>query len=91
MTLNTVVVPLRYHALAFWCHHEGIFPWDPLLLLGEVNQWQGLEQVTVLGLVSLGLGILHAALNPVGLVVVRACGHDDALIDTGHRPQIEYR
>ncbi len=91
VALDAVVVPLRNHALAVGRCHEGVVARDPLLLLGQENQRQGLEQVAVLGFVRLGLSVPHAALDPVGLVMVRAGGHDDSLVDSRDTPQVEHR
>ena len=59
VALDAVVVPLRNHALAVWRCHERVIARDPLLLLGQENQRQGLEQVAVLGFVRLGLGVFR--------------------------------
>ena len=82
VALDAVVVPLRDHALVVGRCHERIVAGDPLLLLRQVNQRQGLEHIAVFGFVRLGLEIPHAALDPVGLVMVRASGHDDSFIDS---------
>ena len=71
VALDAVVVPLRDHALARRCHHEGVLSRDPLLLLRQVNEWQGLQKVAVLSLVDLVSGIEHAPFHPVSLVMVR--------------------